>query len=133
MINGLSTPLASKLKSVCESMLVYVEEFDGMLYYREPHEEVFQIFMPESMRKEILNLYHGGKVGGHFAFYKMLLHLKGRYFWPRMHSDIFQHCQNCPVCAARSGHGLSAQPEILSEFPLPEPWWCLNMDILGTA
>ncbi len=28
---------------------------------------------------------------------------------------------------------MSAQPEILSEFLPTEPWWCLNMDILGTA
>ncbi len=49
MINGLGEPLDSKLKNVCQSMLVYVEEFDGVLYYREPHQEVFRIFMPESM------------------------------------------------------------------------------------
>ncbi len=70
----------SKLKNVCESMLVYVEEFDGMLYYREPHQEVFRIYVPESMRKEILNLYHREKVGGHFTFYKTLLCLKECYY-----------------------------------------------------
>ncbi len=76
MINGFGEPLHSKLKNVCQSMLVYVEEFDGVLYYSEPHQEVFRIDVPKSMRKEILNLCCGGKVGGHFAFYKTLLQLK---------------------------------------------------------
>ncbi len=61
MINGLGAPLNSKLKNVCGSMLVYVEELDGILYYREPHKEIFRIYVQESMRKEMLNLYHGGK------------------------------------------------------------------------
>ncbi len=71
-------------------MLIYLEEFDGVLYYREPHREVFRICVLESMWKEILTLYHGGKVGGHLAFYKRLLCLKEHYFWPRLRSDIFQ-------------------------------------------
>ncbi len=41
MINGLGELLDSKLKNVCQLMLVYTEEFNGVLYYREPHQEVF--------------------------------------------------------------------------------------------
>ncbi len=34
------------------------------------------------------------------------------------------------MCAARSAHGLRAEPELLSEFPPNAPWVCVNMDIL---
>ncbi|MCP4605750.1 MAG: hypothetical protein GY847_35385, partial [Proteobacteria bacterium] len=121
MINGMGEPLDDKLKNVCQLMLVYLEEFDGVLYYREPHEEVFRIYTPESMRRELLSLHHDGRIGGHFGFYKVLLRLKERYYWPRMWADILEYCRSCPVCAAHSGHGLTAQPEVLSEFPLAEP------------
>ncbi len=50
-----------------------------------------------------------------------------------MCTDIFNNCRSCRVCAARSGHRFSLPVEIQSEYPPNEPWYCLNMDILGMS
>ncbi len=57
--------------------------------------------------------------------------MKDHYYWPKMCSDVFVHCRNCAVCAARSAHGFQADSELLSEFPPNQPWACVNMDILN--
>ncbi len=50
-----------------------------------------------------------------------------------MRTDIFNNCCSCRVCAARSRHRFSLPVEIQSEHPPNEPWYCLNMDILGVS
>ncbi len=112
-------------------MQPYCEQFNGIIYYLDPHEERYQIYVPESMRQQLLQLHHGGKLGGHFGYQKIILRMRDRYYWPKMCNDIVNHCRNCAVCAARSTHRLRAEPKLLSEFPPSQPWTCVNMDILN--
>ncbi len=92
--------------------------------------EHYQIYVPVALKQELLHLHHRGKVGGHFGYQKVLHWLKDRYYWPKMHNNVYLHCKSCLVCAARSAHGLRAEPKLLSEFPPSAPWVCINMDIL---
>ncbi len=132
-MNGLGLPVNDKLKVAVQVMMPYCEQFDGIIYYRELMEENYRIYVPENLREELLNLHHGGKWGGHFGFRKTVLRMCNQYYWPRMHTNIFNACRSCRVCAMHSGHGFSLPVEIQSEHPPKELWYCLNMDILGIS
>ncbi len=118
------------MKTAVVMMQPYCEQFNRIIYYRDPHEERYRIYVPESMRQELLQLHHGGKLGGHFGHQKVTLRMRDRYYWPKMRNH-FNHCRNCAVCAARSAHGFRAEPELLSGFPPNQPWTCVNMDNLN--
>ncbi len=75
-MNGLGLPVNDKLKVAVQAMSPYCEQFDGIIYYREPMEENYRIYMPENLREELLNLHHGGKWGGHFGFRKRVLRMR---------------------------------------------------------
>ncbi len=106
VMNTSDLPLNDRLHATALAMQLYCEQFNGILYYRDPHTEHYRIYVPAALRRELLHLHHGGKVGGHFGFLKVLRWLKDRYYWPKMCNDIHMHCRNCAVCAARSAHRL---------------------------
>ncbi len=133
-MNSFGIQVNDRLKSVVTAMMPYCEQFDGIIYYQEPIEGSYRIYVPESLREELLNLHHGGKWGGHFGFRKTVLQMCNQYYWPCMCTDVFNICRSCcRICAARSGHGFSLPAEIQSEHPPNELWYCLNMDILGIS
>ncbi len=121
-MNGLRLPVNDKLKSVVQGMTPYCEQFDGIIYYHEPMEENYRIYVPENLREELPSLRHGSKWGGHFGFWKTVQRMHNWYYWSCMHTDVFNICQSCHICAAHSGYGFSLLVEIQSEHPPNEPW-----------
>ncbi len=72
VMNGWDLPLNDRLRATALAMQPYCEQFNRILYYRDPHMEHYRIYVPAAMRQELLHLHHGGKVGGHFGFQKVL-------------------------------------------------------------
>ncbi len=65
-------PVNERLWATVLAMQPYCKQFNGIVYYRDPHMEHYQIYMPTLLREELLHLHHGGKVGGHFGYLKVL-------------------------------------------------------------
>ncbi len=72
IMDGWELPLNDHLLAAAIAMQLNCEQFNRILYYREPHTEHYQIYIPASLREELLHLHHSGRVGGHFGYLKVL-------------------------------------------------------------
>jgi len=59
------------------------------------------IAVPSSMVEEILENNHDRFFAGHMGFKKTACKIRERFYWPRMTSDIYIHCNSCLSCAGR--------------------------------
>ncbi len=72
VMDGWELPLNDRLRATALAMQPYCEQFNGILYYGDPHMEHYRIYALASLRRELLHLHHDCKVGGHFGFLKVL-------------------------------------------------------------
>jgi hypothetical protein len=57
-----------------------------------------KLWVPESIRTEVIQAVHDSSEVGHPGLAKTLFHLKKSYYWPNMHSIIAQFIRNCHTC-----------------------------------
>ncbi len=67
-MDGWELPVNDRLRATAIAMQPYCKQFNGLLYYKDPHTEHCRIYVPASLKEELLRLHHGGKVGGHFGY-----------------------------------------------------------------
>jgi hypothetical protein len=60
-----------------------------------------QMLVPESLKEEILKLYHDVPTAGHLGIYKTLEKIKQHLHWPSMKNYVTKYCNFCDSCAAR--------------------------------
>ncbi|XP_063731577.1 retrovirus-related Pol polyprotein from transposon 412 [Eleginops maclovinus] len=109
-------------------------ERDGVLYRRvcQPRgEEVLQLVLPMSLKNKVLNQLH--QEHGHQGVERTTDLIHQRCYWPAMHQDIKQWCQECehcqvakntrPAACSYMGHLLASRPnEIVAvDFTMLEP------------
>jgi hypothetical protein len=57
-----------------------------------------KLWVPESIRTEVIDVVHSSPETGHPGLAKTLFHLKKSYYWPNMHQVIKQFLRNCYPC-----------------------------------
>ena len=83
-----------------------------------------KIFVPSSLRGEMLEKMHEG----HLGINKTIARARDVLFWPRMSVEITEKIKNCPVCLENRP---SQQPEPLKSHEIPPlPWAKVGTDIL---
>jgi hypothetical protein len=60
------------------------------------------LFVPESMRMDILKEAHGGQFTGHDGIFKTRERILNCYYWPGMDKDINEFIKRCVKCQQRS-------------------------------
>jgi hypothetical protein len=79
---------------------------DGIMHRVWEHpsasDETLQIVVPKTLRKQIFDLLHDSKTGGHFGI-KTIGKIKGKFYWPRLRDDVKKWCAQCDLCSARKG------------------------------
>ena len=90
----------------------------GVLYRRwkckAENSEVFQLVVPSSHQKDILDQLHSSPVsGGHFAVEKTLSRIRQRFWWPKMRQHIEKKVELCLPCAARRTAGKQRVAELM--------------------
>ena len=94
---------------------------DGILLLRD------RVFVPQVMRKQVLNELHLGHPG--ITRFKRSLRLA--YWWPGMSADAEQHVKHCVGCL-HSEKSRSTQGIPVGTFPVPDtPGQLYNLDIAG--
>ena len=90
LVHGLLPDDAIEAKRVAAESHKYVLN-DGVLYYVQSHglpklkvEE--KLYVPKSMRHQILEVFHDNLTGGHLSINKVYPKLAARYFWPEMYA-----------------------------------------------
>lgn len=58
-----------------------------------------QLVLPEKFRKTVMKALHDDS--GHLGIDKTYGLIKERFYWPKMKSDVEEHCKNCARCIKR--------------------------------
>ena len=70
-----------------------------------------QVFVPLSLRWDILFYSHSTKVAGHFGAARTVLRISSRYYWPGMNKDIRSWVATCAICQrVKTGVGMAKLP-----------------------
>ncbi|XP_041862171.1 uncharacterized protein LOC121653037 [Melanotaenia boesemani] len=133
-------PDATERRHITKEVLILIRQWDrivekgGVLYRRVCNpdgEENLQLVLPASLQKQVLQQLHDEH--GHQGVERTTGLVRQRCYWPGMHHDIKQWCQNCERCqvakdihpATRTymGHLLASRPnQILAiDFTTLEP------------
>lgn len=89
------------------------------------------IYLPSSMIKSILDIYHSSPLSGHFGIQRTYYKLKSRYWWPNMKSFIIRYVRECLPCQQ---HNISRmkKPGHLRSVPDPQgPFQLIGIDYCG--
>jgi hypothetical protein len=69
-----------------------------LLFFRDAN-FMPQLCIPRSLQASILREAHKSPYQpAHAGSEKLWLVLSGKFYWPKMRSDIFEYCQSCDIC-----------------------------------
>ena len=101
-----------------------MEDRDGLLWFEG------LLYVPTSVREQVLQAFHDGPVVGHPGTTKMLQLVQKRFFFPRMRHAVEEYVRKCAVCR-RSKHDRHQPYGLLQALPVPtRPWQSVAMDFI---
>ena len=107
---------------------------DGVLYRGwYSHEGIFakwQVVLPESLRKECVEVAHRGRTGGHLGPDRTSKQVQQRAYWVAWSRDVRAFVRACPECACYTRTDAPHQG-LMQVAPVGEPWERVAMDITG--
>ena len=121
-------PLAKDLVGLWDTLLI----LEGLLYRRweSPSQgEVFQLIAPAALRAEIFRQLHTVRQGGHFGIRRTVAVVRGRFFWPKMRSDVERWCRECQVCQRTKTR--PTRRGLLQQEPVGGRFERVAIDIMG--
>ena len=102
---------------------------DRVLYLKNKN-GVDVIVVPKKMRTKVCTLYHDSITAGHLGFEKTYSSICSKFYWPRMKSDIFDHCSSSTIYQKQkiaNNHQKAALVSIKAE----KPWELVGIDVAG--
>ena len=95
--------LPAAVRKYCTRLWRTLQFRDGVLCRVTPAKgkepETVQRLVPRGWRKEIIELVHGGALGGHMGFDRIYPVAKTRYFWVGMAAHFRRFLKSCHQCA----------------------------------
>ena len=91
---------------------------------------VEQLVLPKECRYTVMRVAHNIPLAGHLGKEKTTRRILQRFYWPTVHRDIAEFCQQCQVCQRTAGKRVVRAPLV----PLPvisQPFERIAMDIIG--
>lgn len=95
------------------------------------NENLWKLYVPESLRTAVLKECHDETTAGHFGIRKTLYRIKQSYYWPNIIEDVKSYVKNCELCAKfKVSHKL---PFGLmgSHREVTLPWQIIAIDLMG--
>lgn len=106
---------------------------NGLLYRKwldEKGATIYQLLAACQIRQLIFENLHSNKTAGHFGRDHTIEHIRRRFYWPSMNSNIARWIKSCDKCAqAKPGPGLGKSP--LMQFRVTAPMQIVAVDIFG--
>ena len=88
------------------------------------------IYIPETVRVEILNRYHDKPAAGHLGIKRTEELITRNFWWPKLHEDVQSYVKSCELCA-RSKISRHKQYDYLRPLTVPDrPWRSIEIDFL---
>ena len=88
------------------------------------------VYVPKSLRKEVLRQCHDTRTAGHFYFWKTLNKVKKHFTWGGLSKDVQLYCQACHVCATRKNAGRHRRAE-MRRYDVGLPMEEVAIDLMG--
>jgi len=123
MINN-TADIENNFKRIIKDFETIEEEGKKIILYKG------LIFVPKSLRTDIINIHHDNPVGGHFDIIKTKELISRNFIWLNMTKDISDYITSCSICnkAKDDRH----QPYgLLIPLPTPKrPWASISLDFI---
>ena len=113
-----------KLVETRESGLYYYHRMQGNDNYTP------LLYLPKSMRSQVLHLAHGDSMSGHYGINKTWTKLANVYFWPGMYSDIRKFVRSCHDCQLRNIPTVKPAG-LLQSIPVSNIFDTVGIDFIG--
>uniref|UniRef100_A0A671TWU2 Gypsy retrotransposon integrase-like protein 1 n=1 Tax=Sparus aurata TaxID=8175 RepID=A0A671TWU2_SPAAU len=95
-----------------------------------PYRTIYQLYIPASFRKQLLEYFHQDPLSGHLGRHKTHRRLQHLVYWPKLSWDVRQHVQNCQVCQKYKPENRKLSGK-LQQTVVQRPWEMLGMDLMG--
>jgi len=113
---------------------VSFEVNDGILYrvYKHPKvSEIRQVIVPQTLRRQVLNVAHDSLFGGHLGIKKTRERILASFYWPGLDRDVADFCRTCDICQ-KTVHKGSVHKVPLGKMPVIDvPFKRVAVDIVG--
>lgn len=90
----------------------------------------YQLLVPASLRKRVLEETHDGLCGGHQGEEKTFQKLKLSHYWPGYFNSVRDWCRTCTACASRKTPAPKNRAPLQS-IVVGSPMQMVAVDILG--
>ena len=88
------------------------------------------VYVPPSLRKEMIKQCHDTKTSGHFYYWKTLGKVKKYFTWGGINRDVQIYCKACEVCATRKTAGRHQKAE-MKRYDVGLPMEEVAIDLKG--
>jgi len=111
----------------------FTRDIDKLLYRKTQMYgfQVYQLVLPESKRKQVIQLAHDSIWGGHFAFKKTLQRIQTTFYWPTMRQDIAKYTKSCKECQLKRRITVNDRVPITAVMRPPSFGDTLSIDVIG--
>ncbi|KAI7806491.1 hypothetical protein IRJ41_006936, partial [Triplophysa rosa] len=89
-----------------------------------------RLVVPESMRLKVLQMGHSVPWAGHLGQQKTLSTIAGRFYWPKLYTDVVDFCKSCPECQLVKPSKKSDRAPLVSLPIIDIPFSRIAMDIV---
>ncbi len=77
-----------------------------------------QLVIPRELVPNVLNFIHDCATSSHPGKEKAYKQAQLKYYWTDMRKQIYNHIDNCKICAEVKGHTRAPAPML--NYPIPE-------------
>ncbi|XP_042149070.1 uncharacterized protein LOC120843810 [Ixodes scapularis] len=93
--------------------------------------EFVQVVVPKRYRNAVLELAHGGVMGGHQGTRRTLLKMRAEFFWPAMQADAKRYVASCDTCQRTTPKGHTRKAPLVKVPIIDTPFQKVAVDIVG--
>ncbi len=102
----------------------------GLLWKRKSGGEGYQLVVPHSHIRKVIEELHHSRVGGHCGVRKTATKVSARYYWPRWFHHVQECVGACKACQA-TAPGPDGREGPMGSLRCSRPWELVAMDMVG--
>lgn len=94
------------------------------------HRTLYQVYVPESLRPQLLQACHDDPSAGLFGRYKTYKRLQALAYWPNMSLEVKNYVQVCEICQKYNPESRKPAGRIQQTITT-QPWQMMGVDLMG--
>ena len=91
-----------------------------------------QLLVPRGMQKEVIEMCHDTRLGGHLGVNKIIDKICQRFHWYKLGNAVRNYIRKCPVCCANR-HQQKRLRAALKDYRVGHPLDRIGVDVLGPS